>query len=752
MFSARYGEGDTETMQTKRYIKFLSALIVAVLFLGAFPAISYAEDYSAVVTSKGMKVYADASLKGKSVTLPKATVVVVNEVAGKVAQITYKKTKVYCDYSSLTPVEDIAYKAYINASGVRVYEKTSTSSKSVSVEKGLEVNLLAVSGSWALIEKNGYGVFIYKGYLSLVEEAPAPSATPAPTATPAPSATTAYKELPAVVVSDLLTVYKSKNTTSAVLGNLPEGTEVTALVWDDNWAYIMRDGKYGYCKRAGLAPAGSVESVQPTATPAPSVNPADYIPAVVSASSVAVYTSPRTSSAKMGTLKKGTEVNVVDFNSSWAYIEKNGYFGYCATSALKKADVTPTPAPTPAPSSADKYRAKYPKIQFAATVIKDGAVAYTDPDNLNLFNTLPITTEVDVYAYNNNWAYIGIGNGRAFVQTDHLSVGKHGALSSGASGADVQKLQAALEGLGYFDGTPSGSFTALTAAAVKRFQAALGLSQTGAADTALLRALYGGFAPQSPMIASGLSTGHKGADVERLQTRLYYLGYLSKTSSVDGDYGPTTAAAVKLFQTQAKLTADGAASASTLKALYKNGAATLPSGKEPADKASSGGTTTPSSPNGVTTMPKALASTTSSLRSNASAAEKIEYVIYVGQNQLGKPYIYGTAGPNSFDCSGFTTYAFKKVNVSLGRSAQSQGYDAKSGTKIDSISALKRGDIVCFDTIADNDLSDHVGIYLGDGYFIHSSSGAGNGKQVCISSLSSGYYNRVFSWGRRPIE
>ncbi|MGI6239044.1 MAG: NlpC/P60 family protein, partial [Christensenellales bacterium] len=257
----------------------------------------------------------------------------------------------------------------------------------------------------------------------------------------------------------------------------------------------------------------------------------------------------------------------------------------------------------------------------------------------------------------------------------------------------------------------------------------------------------------SPMISTALRSGDKGASVERLQTRLFHLGYFAKASSVDGDYGGNTIAAVRLFQAEADLTADGTADAATLKAIYRSGAPALPSSKTPADQSSSGGGDSGGGSNsGVTRMPSGLASTTTSLGSGASSAQKIEYVIYNAQNQLGKPYIYGTAGPNSYDCSGLTTFAFKKANVSLGRSAYAQGYQANSGTKIESISDLKRGDIVCFDTVADSDLSDHVGIYLGQGYFIHASSGTGNGKQVCISSLSSGYYNRVFSWARRPLQ
>ncbi len=59
------------------------------------------------------------------------------------------------------------------------------------------------------------------------------------------------------------------------------------------------------------------------------------------------------------------------------------------------------------------------------------------------------------------------------------------------------------------------------------------------------------------------------------------------------------------------------------------------------------------------------------------------------------------------------------------------------------------GDLVFFNTVSDSDLSDHAGIYISDGNFIHASSGGG---EVMIFNLDSGYYNRVFSWGRRVLE
>ena len=117
---------------------------------------------------------------------------------------------------------------------------------------------------------------------------------------------------------------------------------------------------------------------------------------------------------------------------------------------------------------------------------------------------------------------------------------------------------------------------------------------------------------------------------------------------------------------------------------------------------------------------------------------------------LDKPYIYATAGPSSFDCSGFTYYCVDKIyDIQLLRSAYDQGYD-NTYLKIETIEELEEGDLIYFNTNkSDGDLSDHAGIYIGDNQFIHASSAKG---KVIISDLSTGYYNERFSWGRRIVE
>ena len=144
-----------------------------------------------------------------------------------------------------------------------------------------------------------------------------------------------------------------------------------------------------------------------------------------------------------------------------------------------------------------------------------------------------------------------------------------------------------------------------------------------------------------------------------------------------------------------------------------------------------------------------LQSATSQYSSGMSNAQKLEYVIYVAQNLVGRPYDSDPNIPYSFDCSRFVKYCFAQAEIDVPASSQTQGYD-DSYTKISAAGNLKRGDIVCFNTnSADNDLCDHTGIYLGSGYFIHASSGAG---KVIVSTLSSGYYKNTFTWGRRVLQ
>lgn len=106
---------------------------------------------------------------------------------------------------------------------------------------------------------------------------------------------------------------------------------------------------------------------------------------------------------------------------------------------------------------------------------------------------------------------------------------------------------------------------------------------------------------------------------------------------------------------------------------------------------------------------------------------------------------YKTAGTtlNGFDCSGFTQYVFKKLGINLNRSSRDQ---AKQGKKV-SRDNLRAGDLVFFNTNGKS--ISHVGIYVGDGKFVHSPS---TGKSVSFANLDDRYYAQRYVTARRVMD
>jgi cell wall-associated NlpC family hydrolase len=112
-------------------------------------------------------------------------------------------------------------------------------------------------------------------------------------------------------------------------------------------------------------------------------------------------------------------------------------------------------------------------------------------------------------------------------------------------------------------------------------------------------------------------------------------------------------------------------------------------------------------------------------------------VVAVAMAQLGKNYVWGAAGPDTFDCSGLVVYSYAQVGVSLPHSS----YALWNVGVYVSQDQLQPGDIVFFDGLG------HVGIYIGGGQFIHAPH---TGTVVQISSLS-GYYAANYVGARRIV-
>lgn len=118
-------------------------------------------------------------------------------------------------------------------------------------------------------------------------------------------------------------------------------------------------------------------------------------------------------------------------------------------------------------------------------------------------------------------------------------------------------------------------------------------------------------------------------------------------------------------------------------------------------------------------------------------------LVSIAKSQLGKPYVFGSSGPSSFDCSGFTTFVFRQMGIKLPRTSVSQ---SRFGKPVDKAN-LQVGDLLFFNTSGAG--VSHVGIYIGNGQFIHSASGINPG--VVIDKLNSNYYIRTYVNARRVL-
>lgn len=120
-----------------------------------------------------------------------------------------------------------------------------------------------------------------------------------------------------------------------------------------------------------------------------------------------------------------------------------------------------------------------------------------------------------------------------------------------------------------------------------------------------------------------------------------------------------------------------------------------------------------------------------------------DQIVALAKQYLGTPYVLGGNGPSSFDCSGFTKYIYAQFGYSLNRTATDQ---LQNGVSV-SRDELQPGDLVFFKYNTSKPVS-HVGIYIGNGEFIHAST---NRYMVQIDQMNTGHYANVYVYARRIL-
>lgn len=366
-----------------------------------------------------------------------------------------------------------------------------------------------------------------------------------------------------------------------------------------------------------------------------------------------------------------------------------------------------------------------------------------------------------------------------------LILSQYTTLKLGDDNASVEKLQQRLMELGYLDqDEPSTLFNESIQSAVILFQRACSVEQTGIADEQMQTMLFSDTAQTYQIKESDA-----GADVMNLQQRLTELGYYSGRSN--GYYGPMTVEAVKSFQGQNHLSISGILSYEDWQVLYSQeaeesdifmtptpaptkkatkapsstGKATAKPNKTKKPSSTSDSTSkdtpapdatenvetpeeTPYVPNAPEYTPEPTATPTqkpSSSSGGGSYATSANGLCQAAADQLGKPYVWGNKGPDSFDCSGMVYYCLKSCGLKVSRTNAASYAKKDSWALVENISDLKKGDLVFFKSDKEERVS-HTGIYIGGGSFIHASSSSG---KVITSSMSGSYWTRNFVCGRR---
>lgn len=128
------------------------------------------------------------------------------------------------------------------------------------------------------------------------------------------------------------------------------------------------------------------------------------------------------------------------------------------------------------------------------------------------------------------------------------------------------------------------------------------------------------------------------------------------------------------------------------------------------------------------------------IRLPSRGAQWMTTIVVLSKRYLGAPYRWGGASPNGFDCSGFLNYIFEQTGIDLPRTTFAM---FAAGTPVPN-EQLQAGDVVFFQTVSPG--PSHAGVYLGDGRFIHTSSGQ---RRVTIATMADPYYTARYLGARR---
>ncbi len=303
---------------------------------------------------------------------------------------------------------------------------------------------------------------------------------------------------------------------------------------------------------------------------------------------------------------------------------------------------------------------------------------------------------------------------------------KANLLSYGDKSDVVLSCQERLKELGYLTTKPDGQYGNDTVAAVKQFQSRNDLVVDGFLGPSTMTVLH-----SKSAAPNGLVLGESGDTVKRVQELLARYGYMS-SSNCTGYFGEITEAAVKAFQKKNGLSADGNVGMKTMAKLTDGNSAVRAGGGSAGSTGSSGN----SGSTGSTGSTGSSGNKGGSSSSVNTGSASVSALLKVAKSKLGKPYVLGAKGPNSFDCSGYVYWCLNQIGIKQSYITSYGWRTVGKYQKITSFSSIKAGDIIV--------VKGHVGIAAGNGMVYDASSSSG---KIVYRSLGSWWKNNfICAW------
>ena len=475
-----------------------------------------------------------------------------------------------------------------------------TASVVTEIPNGAQVRLVQRGALWSSVLYNGLAGYVKTAYLSF-GALPAAQPTAAPTLAPV----TGNLQATVQTTGGSLNLRQSPNGSAKVLTTIPYGARLTVSARGSDWCLVSYGGMSGYvmtrylsfgnAAAAPTAAASPVTVIVPTQAPYTQAQETAYVS--TTGGSLNLRQSAASNAKVLFQIPNNTALPVYSRGAVWCYVQYQGIFGYVMTSFLRFTASPSTPAPTAAPTAPPSPSGS----QTAYVATSGGSLNLREEarSNAKILLRIPNEARVDVTARGSAWCAVQYQNVSGYVMTKFLTFS-----ASPASFATPSPTPAPT--------APQNSGSAVGTALVTTSGGTLNLRTEASSNARVLLAMpnassvtvysrgetwsqisYNGtkgycltqyltFLGNSVPIKDAdaedddpsaftrvLKKGMTGGDVTWVQNRLIALGY---TLTLTNLYDDATFSAVKAFQTQNGLTADGLAGAQTFSILKSDSA------------------------------------------------------------------------------------------------------------------------------------------------------------------------------------